>query len=216
MGLSNNEVVRLRAELGYDAVQVANPYLTAYSLFETIIKTYVEDGGETTSSTAVTASSSGAPIPVTLTLAAWPIDSNGQATLARSDRVLVDVDGLLEKSTVRNANQGALTIEVLLKLAHTGTYRVMVDGGVAMVREKLGYIRDLTDRIQKQAKANGVAQIDELKFHSPKDMAHYLGPAFLTWQQREKERAELANFLGVYYLRAARTPSGAGGGMVVV
>lgn len=216
MGLSTGEVVRLRAELGYDAVQIANPYLTAYALFETVIKAYVEDGGETTSSTAVSASATGLPVVVTLTLAAIPTDSNGAQSLSAGDRVIVDVDSLKEESTVRNMDAVAKTIDVFLALAHSGTYRVMVDGGVAMVREKLGYIRDLTARIQKQAKANGVAGLDELKFHSPEAMSKLLGPAFVTWQQREKERAELANFLGVIYLRAVRHPQGSGGSMVMV
>jgi len=214
VGLSNNEVVRLRAELGYDAVQVANPYLTAYALFETIIKQYVEFGGETTSSTAVTATG-GDPEVVTLTLAAMPVDSDGNQSLQSGDRVIVDVDSLTEKATVRAINTVTPSIDVMLALGHTGTYRVMVDGGVAMVREKLFYIRELTEQIQTYAPTGGVKKADEVEFHAPKDMSKVLGPAFITWEQREKERAELADFLGVAYLRAIRHPQGAGGQMVV-
>jgi hypothetical protein len=200
MGLSNAEVVRLRAELGYNAVQVANPYLTTYALFETIIKTYVEDGGDTTSSTAVTASSTGQPAVVTLTLAAIPTG------LAAGDRVIIDVDTLEEKSTVRALNGS--TIDVLLMFAHTGTYRVAVDGGVAMVREKLRYIRDLSDRIQKAARRAGLKSVDgEVEFFAPKDMNKVQGVAGALWEQREWERRELANFLGVRYLRAEQQSS---------
>ena len=214
MGLSNNEIVRLRAELGYDAVQVANPYLTAYALFETIIKQYVESGGETTSSTAVTATG-GDPVVVTLTLAAMPVDSDGNMSLSAGDRVIIDVDEFTEKATVRAIDTLTRTIDVMLALAHPGTYRVMVDGGVAMVREKLYYIRTLTEQIQDYAPTAGVKKADEVEFHSPEQMSKVLGPAFITWLQRDKERAELADFLGVAYLRAIRHPQGAGGSMVI-
>lgn len=209
MGLSNAEIVRLRAELGYNAVQVANPYLTSFALFETIIQTYIEAGGDTTSSTSVTAQT--APTPVTLTLAAIPTDTSGNA-LTSLNQVVIDVDSALERATVQSLSGS--TITVLLQLAHSGTYPVSVDGGVAMVREKLAYIRTLTAQIQSRAKAAGVAEADgDIKFHSPKDMNRVLGPAGAIWAQREWEREELANFIGVMYLRPLI--SGGGGGSAV-
>ncbi len=205
MGLSNAEVVRLRAELGYNAVQVANPYLTAFALFETVIATYVEDSGSTTSSTVVTATG-GAPAVVTLTLGAIPSDNNGHS-LQAGDRVWIDVDSLLEKATVRNLS--GLTIDVMLALGHSGIYPVAVDGGVAMVREKLAYIRTLTDQIQSRAKAAGVKMADsDVEFHSPREMDRFLGPAGALWEQREWERRELADFIGVVYLRGVRESGG--------
>lgn len=201
MGLSNAEIVRLRAELGYNAVQVANPYLTAYALFETVIQTYVEDGGETTSSTTVIATG-GDPAVTSLTL----VSATG---FNAGDRVIVDVDSLEERATIRSVSGSA--ISVLLALGHSGTYRVAVDGGVAMVREKLGYIRALTDQIQTMAKAAGVKMADsDVEFFSPRDMNKTMGPAGALWQQREWEREELANFLGVVYLRKQRRGSASG------
>lgn len=204
MGLSNAEIVRLRAELGYNAIQVANPYLTAYALFETIIQTYVEDGGETTSSTGVLATG-GDPAVATLTL----VSITG---FTAGDRCIVDVDSLEEKATIRSLSGS--TISVLLALGHAGTYRVAVDGGVAMVREKLRYIRDLSQQIQDLAPAGGVKKADEVEFFSPVEMSRVLGPAGAAWEQREWEREELANFIGVVYLRGLR--KGQAGSSLVV
>jgi hypothetical protein len=203
MGISNAEIVRLRAELGYNAVQVSNPYLTSYALFETVIAQYVEAGGDTTSSTPVIAQSS--PTAIALTLASVPTDSNGNALVAL-DQVVIDVDSLLERVTVQSISGSVIT--VLLQLAHSGTYPVSVDGGVAMVREKLAYIRNLTAQIQKMMKAAGVSKTDDVEFHKPNDMVRVLGPAGAVWEQREWERAELADFLGVVYLRGMREQGG--------
>lgn len=206
MGLSNAEIVRLRAELGYNAVQIGNPYLTAYALFETVIQTYVEAGGETTSSTAVTGT--GSPVPATLTLAAIPTDTSGDA-LVSGDQVIIDVDARLERATIQSLT--GLDIVVSLSLTHSGTYRVMCDGGVAMVREKLSNIRKLSDQIQTMSSAAGVKKADEVEFFGSADLNHTIGPAGALWQQREWERKELADFIGVVYLRAMRRGNAASG-----
>ena len=83
-----------------------------------------------------------------------------------------------------------------------------------MVREKLRYLRDLTQQIQDMASANGVKKADDVEFFSAKEMNGALGPAGAIWSQRDNERRELADFLGVVYLRGQRTRT-AGASLVV-
>ena len=64
MALTSAEVRRIRYELGYNVLAVgAEPYVGVTQLFEQVIQPYLTAGASTTSSTAVVASSTGAPIP---------------------------------------------------------------------------------------------------------------------------------------------------------
>ena len=56
MALLTSELMRIRAELGYNALGVgAEPYVGITAVFDQIVKVYLNAGATTTSATAVTA-----------------------------------------------------------------------------------------------------------------------------------------------------------------
>src|SRR5215471_2659866 len=118
MALLDAELNRIRYELGYPGLSVlAEPYIGIAAVFTRIVQPYLLSGASSTSSTAVTAAT--APTLVTLTLAsATGFDAGA--------RVVIDVDARQEMVTVESVSGS--TISVLLKLAHTGTYPVTVEG----------------------------------------------------------------------------------------
>lgn len=137
MALTDAEVARCRAELGYSLLTTANPYIDDQTLlFEQVIQAYLDAGTSTTSATAVTAASS--PTPVTLTLTSATGFSSGA-------RVVIDVDTRKETVTIQNLSGTSMTVQ--LKLAHSGTYPVaLADSGEGIVREILGQISTVRDQ----------------------------------------------------------------------
>lgn len=205
MALLTSEIARIRYELGYGNTQIANPYLTTYALFESVIQQYMQAGASSTSSTTVTEAEEGAFVALTLASATG---------FSAGDAVIVDVDDFQERATVRSISGAAIT--VLLKLAHSGTYPVTVEGGEAIVREILRQLRLFSGEtgedglVAKAAKSAGVKKVDEIEL---------FGSAFgekgrfkSVVQAREYFRDELASALGVVNLRKMR----AGNGDVVV
>lgn len=198
MSLLPSEVRRIRFELGYNVLSVgAEPYVGVTQLFEQVIQPYLTAGASTTSSTAVVASSSAAPVAITLASATG---------FNVFDRVVVDVDGRQEFATV-SAVSGA-TITVQLSLAHSGTYPVTVEGGESIVREILRECIRLGGGgglISSAASKAGLKKVDEIEFFG--DSSNVT----ITAQQRRelaRWRDDLASALGVENLRAS---SGGGG-----
>lgn len=198
MALTSSEVNRIRYELGYGIIDIANPYITTFSLFETVIQKYLESGATTSSSTAVTAASS--PTPVTLVVAS----ANG---ISAGDRLVVDVDSRQEAATIQSVSGTSVTL--MLSLAHSGTYPVTVEGGESIVRNILTQLRNLTDSVGgaggafgKVVAQAGIKSVDEIEFFgdgrmggtSLKDIRKY--QSFL--------RDELAAALNVVNLRGSR------------
>jgi len=203
MALTSAEVRRIRYELGYNVLAVgAEPYVGVTQLFEQVIQPYLTAGASTTSSTAVVASSTGAP--VTLTLAS----ATGFNVF---DRAVVDVDGRQEFATV-SAVAGS-TITVQLSLAHSGTYPVTVEGGESIVREILREcirIGGGGGLLSKSAGKAGLKKVDEVEFFGSSTSTT------IAAQQRKMLdywRNELAAALGVENMRQT---GGVGGGSVSV
>lgn len=201
MALLDSEVRRIRAELGVNVLTVsAEPFISVTQLFEQVIQTHVTAGSSTTSSTAIVATG-GDPAVAAITLS----DATGFNV---GDRVIVDVDGLQEYATARSLSGSVLS--VLLSLGHSGTYPVTVEGGESLIRAKLRYIVSLTDKIQTMASAGGVKVADsDVEFFSPRESMGTLGPAGALWKQREWERKELAELLGIVYPRELMRGAGA-------
>lgn len=192
MSLLDSEIRRIRAELGFNVLKVtAEPYISITQIFEQVVQANVTAGAITTSSTSVTATSAD-PAVVALTLA----DPTG---FNAYDRVVVDVDSLQEYATVRSLTGSS--ISVLLALGHTGTYPVTVEGGESLIRAKLRKIITLETQIDELAPAGAVKKSDDVEFFSPREMRSILGPAFIAWEQRERERRELAALIGIDYPR---------------
>lgn len=154
MTLLDSELARIKAELGFNLLGIgAEPYIGVTRFFEQIAIPNLSAGAVTTSSTTVTAVAEGASVvPVTLT-----VDSiDGILMFAR---VVIDVDDLTEVATVR-AVSGS-TITVALRLAHSGTYPIQVEGGESMVRFYLAKCRLVADQIGEYGESAGIKSIDK-------------------------------------------------------
>lgn len=181
MALSSAELLRVRAELGFNVLSNgAAPFIGVTSLFDTVIAEYMTAGAATTSSTAVTAAS--APTPVSITLAsATGFDSGA--------RVWLDVDDRMESATIQSLT-GAVAVVDLIK-AHTGTYAVYVDGGEAMVRDILNTIKATKAKMGTIFGTGALKKVDEIEWYSTsKTQFGMLGDQLMFW------RDELASLLG--------------------
>jgi hypothetical protein len=197
MALTTSDVERIRVELGYNALEVgAEPYVGVVAIFSQVIQVYLNSGASTTSATVVVAATT--PTPVTITLAS-------DTGFAAGNRVVVDVDDRQEVVTVQSLAAPAIT--ALLSKAHTGTYPVSVEGGETIVRRILDKIR-MVDDAQSDAmlSAAGVKKVDEIEFYdkSGGSITEVLSA------QREYWRQELADALGVQYLRKLRRGNAGG------
>jgi hypothetical protein len=194
MALLDSEIRRIRKEVGINILTVnAEPWIGVTALFENVIQANATAGAITTSSTAVSATG-GDPAFVTLTLA-----SVTGFHAAPPDRVIVDVDAVQEAASVQSITGSTITIA--LALAHSGTYPVTVEGGESLIRDQLRRIITLGDQIITMAASAGVKKADEVEFHSAREAIITLGPVGALWRQREWERKELCELLGIIYPR---------------
>lgn len=191
MALLTSEVNRIRAELGYNVLSVgAEPYVAHLAFFDQVMQPYLTGGAATTSSTAVTAAAAPAPVPLTLASATG---------FSAGDSVVVDVDARQEVATVQSI--AGATITLLLRLAHSGTYPVTVEGPETLVREYLGKLRRLSapgGTIEALADTAGVKKVDEIEFFGGER-----GSAAMRDIDRlqRKYRNELAALIGIPNLR---------------
>jgi hypothetical protein len=195
MPLTDAEVARVKAELGYNLLTIgALPYIGHAQIFDNVIQPYLDGGAATTSSTAVTAATS--PTPVALTLAA-------ATGFAAGVRVVVDVDTRQEVVTAQSLAGSILTVQ--LSLAHSGTYPVIVEGGESIVRDILRKIDGVRTQLNNAASTAGIKQVDVIEFHgSTSATSQYttLKGALAFW------RGELASVLGIPDLHALRSSAG--------
>jgi len=155
MALSDSEIQRIRSELGYNVLSIgAEPYIQYTAIFEQVIQQYINTEAATTSSTTVTAST--APAVVTLTV--------GSTTgFTAGDTVIVDVDSLRERATIRHV-ASATTFTVLLKNAHSGTYPVQLESGETIARDIIEKLDGVAAQIQSAATTAGIKKVDEIEF----------------------------------------------------
>lgn len=183
MALTTAEISRIKAELGFNLMtSSAVPWIDVAIVFEQIVQPYLQSGVSTTSATAVTAATT--PTPVTLTLAS----ATGFAT---GDKVWVDVDSRQELATIQNLSGAAATM--LLSLAHSGTYPIVLDQGEAIVREILDKIRATKARLVATYGGGGLKKVDEIEFYQAgsKTLFGHIGDELMFW------RDELGSVLGV-------------------
>jgi len=197
VALLDSEIARCKYELGYNLLTIgAEPYIGVARVFELVIQPNLLAGATTTSATVVTAVAAGAlASPVTLTLASATGFSSG-------DRVIIDVDDRQEAATVQNV--AGSTITVLLSKAHTGTYPVTVERGESIVREILGRLRDIANKLGTNVVQQvGIKKVDEIEFFG--------GNMYSIRREMQRMqdywRNELASALGVRNLRTANAGS---------
>lgn len=194
MSLLDSELARLKAELGISVLTVgAEPYIGITRLFELVIQPYTSAGAVTTSATAVVSANPAAPVALTLASATG---------FASGARVVVDVDSRQELATIQSLAGSAMT--VVLSLAHTGTYPVTVEGGESIIRDMLKRIATATDALTQGLASIGVKKVDEIEFFSARDMNLTLGAFGGIWRAREMLRRELAEVLGIPYMRDSK------------
>lgn len=154
MALLTSEVYRIKAELGHNVLSVsAEPYIGVAAIFDAVISAYMTAGASTTSATAVTAAST--PTAVTLTLTSATGFTSG-------DRVFIDVDDLQESATIRSLS--GTSMGVILRLGHSDTYPVVVDGGEGVIRELLKNIRAVKSELGDTFGTGAVRKVDEIEF----------------------------------------------------
>jgi len=183
VALTDSEVQRIRAELGFHVLSVsAEPYISYVSLFDQIIQPFTTSGAATTSTTLVTAATTATPATLSL----------GSATgFAAGVRVVVDVDDRQEVATAQSLSGSALTL--LLTKAHSGTYPVTVEGGETIIREKLTAIRNVKADMLATYGSGALKAVDEIQFYDTGGTTQFgvLGTQLAHW------RDELAANLGI-------------------
>lgn len=199
MALSTAELYRIKAELGFNTLQVgAEPYISYVSLFDSIIAPYLQGGASTTSATTVTAST---------TAAAWTLVLADATGFTAGDQVFIDVDDSQEQATIRSLSGSSMG--VLLRLGHSGTYPVTVDGGEGVVREYLKKIRAVKTELGETFGTGSLRKVDEVEFYDTRGRTAFgnLGDQLMFW------RDELASALGI---RSAWSAKRAGSSRVAV
>lgn len=197
MGLSSSEVVRIKTELGYNALTEGSQlYASNYLfMFEQVIQPFVDAQAETTSSTSVQASTT--PTPATLTLA-------DGTDFRAGDIIIVDVDTRQERVTIQSKSGNNVT--ALLTKDHTGTYPVCVESGVTIVRGILAELSKIATTISSLRTRVGIKKAgDEVEFFGGGATLASQGidPLTQVLALREQWRDELANALNVRRLNAA-------------
>lgn len=206
MAITNDEVLRAKAECGYNVIAIgAEAYaLEGYvALFDRAIQPYLIDY-QTTCATTVTAAAS--PTAVALTLASNPaVPGNTTQPLAFSvgANVIVDVGPQAETSMVLTLS--GLVINCTLSNAHgsLGAYPVKLRGGEQFVRDLFGRIDAINTHLNGTAIVTaGIKKTDEAEFYasgSGRRVATKDRFAALV-EQRTNARRELCLLLGIPYL----------------
>ena len=182
MALSAAELLRIRAELGFNVLSNgAEPFIGITSLFDTVIAQYMTAGAATTCVELVAVAGTTTPASITLASATG---------FAQGARVWLDVDDRLESTTVQSL-AGAVAVVDISK-AHTGTYPVYVDGGEAMVRDILNTIKATKAKMGTIFGTGALKKVDEIEWYGSATKTQFgmLGDQLMFW------REELASLLG--------------------
>lgn len=206
MALTNEEIVRIKYELGYNVTGIgAEPYITYVALFDRAVQPYLVDAA-TTSSTSVTAADGGAL--ATLTLASNPSSTSAtQATaFVQGSSIVVDVGVAQETSIIQSIS--GLVITCNLSLAHSGTYPVRLQGAEQIVRDIFARLDRIKSELLNVAPltAGLSALVGEVEFFS--SGRNNLRGGRSKFEdlifQRTVARRDLAAALGVPYLAEMR------------
>jgi len=188
MALLDSEIARIRYELGFHVLTTeAMPYVGTVNVFEQVLQQWAEAGATTTSSTAVSSSSAGSLLNLTLASA---------TDFSAGDKIVVDI-GARQETTFVQSLSGSV-VSVLLCNQHSGTYPVTVEGGESIIREILGQIEAVKAQQSAalvQVAGGQVKQVDEVQFFKS-DMTSYQTDKTLA-KRLDYYRNELAIACGV-------------------
>jgi len=193
--LDDADIVRIRAELGDNIVAaLANPYIGVRTVYG-VIQEYVQTDVVPTSS-ATTVSTAG---PTVLTLASV-------SGLAVGSRVVIDADDAREVCSVRAV--AGLTISVVCRKTHSGTYPVEVENPLTIVRGLLADLETISLRERSLFDSAGVKKVDEIEFFSAAEGGTALASIN---DARSRARIRLAQSCGVVWIANGEAARAAGG-----
>lgn len=174
MALLDSEIQRIRYELGYNVLSVgAEPYVSYHALFDMVIKTYLNAGAKTSSTTYCAAAADPAtPELHTIVLA----DATG---FAEGQRIWLDSEArqeCVELVTLSGTSAKFFSTKAHGESGGTLKYVVTVEGGEAIIREILSEIRAVRAQLGLAGAANasasaailassgGLKRVDEIEF----------------------------------------------------
>lgn len=210
MSLRDEEVVRIKAELGYNITGVgADVYIAYTAVFDRAVQPYLIDPS-TTSSTAVTAVAGGASVALTLASNPPSLSSTQSNAFVVGSKVVVDVGAAQETSIITSLN--GLSATMVLANAHSGTYPVVLQGAEQFIRDILTRIDAIqAEMLNVAPKTAGLqALVGELEFVSGGSSRGRPGRNKFEELlfQRTIARRDLAAAIGVPYLADVRGRSG--------
>jgi hypothetical protein len=201
MAFTTQELYRIKRELGYHVIGIGSlPYIQYTQLFDSVINVYVDAEVSTTATLATAISASSSAAPQAITLASATGFSAGQ-------RAVLDVDDRTETATIQSLAGAVMTVQ--LRLAHSGTIPVALEGPITMARELLRQIERARAEMASVFGDGALKKVDEVEFYKQGDMSRFglIGAQVTYW------RDELASVLGVANGWRHRN-GGAGGGSV--
>lgn len=195
MALLESEIQRIRFELGYTVMGVnAEPYVEYYGTIDRIVTLYLNAGAATTSTTTVAVANT--LTQRTLTLAS-------ATGFVAGATVYIDVLPQQERAVVQSVSGS--TIVVYIRNAHVGTYPVTIDGGEAIIREKLAQLYAIDSKLGDSLQTAGLKRVDEIEFYGGNVKSSQVT---MIQQLRDQRRDELASALGVANLHRIRKSQG--------
>jgi hypothetical protein len=195
VALLDSEIQRIRYELGYTVMGVnAEPYVEYFGAIDRIVQLYLNAGATTTSSTTVAVADT--LTQRTLTLAS-------ATGFVAGATVYIDVLPQQERATIQSVSGS--TIVMYLQNAHFGSYPVTVDGGEAIIREKLAQLYNIDAKISAALNTAGLKQVDDIHFFGGTTAT---SQAVMLSQLRDMRRDELASALGLANMHRVRKGQG--------
>lgn len=178
------ELMRIRAELFDNLLNIgAVPMIDIQVVYTTVIQPNLSSSNvpPTTSSTTVSAAG-----PAILTLASVA------GLEAGVSRIVIDVDESREVCTVRDIVGS--TVSVICQRTHSGTYPVVEESGLTIVRGIIADLEALDQTQRTNINSAGVKKVDEIEFFSASE-----GGSLLVQAEnfRNVLRSRLAAALGV-------------------
>lgn len=219
MALRNEEIIRLKYELGYNVTGVgADVYIQYSAVFDRAVQPYLVDVG-TTSATPVVASSSVSGTSTTITLAANPVSPfSTQATaIVVGSSVVVDVGPAKETAVVTAMAGLAATMTLFFAHGTTSAYPVVVQGAEQIIRDCFDRLDSIKAEMLNTAPitAGLAALTGELEFFASGRSRRGGRSKFEDLLfQRTTARRDLAGALGIPYMGDMQS-RGQGGGFEV-
>lgn len=178
--LTDDELARIRAEVLDNVLdQQATPWFEVRAIYDVIRDNVISSSVAPTSSTT-TVSAVG---PTTLTLASVTGLTVGQ-------KVQVDCDGARETVTVRAIS--GLTISVVCRKTHSGTYPVEVESPLTLVRGVLSDLATIESGAALDAlDTTGLKRVDEVEWRDDETITRAVERA------RQSLRVRLASLCGL-------------------